>query len=85
MWTIFRPTKPAGLYTEVSLPIAEIVENCDTINSAKITFTRYNENAGDTRTPSYAVVVACASYRGNFFTGAVGSTLYVDDFKFTYR
>ena len=41
--------------------------------------------AGDTRKPSYAVVVACASYRGNFFTGAVGSTLYVDDFKFIYR
>ena len=40
---------------------------------------------GDTRKPAYAVVVACASYRGNFFTGAVGSTLYVDDFKFTYR
>ena len=40
---------------------------------------------GDTRKPAYAVVVACASYRGNFFTGAVGSTLYVDDFKFSYR
>lgn len=40
---------------------------------------------GDTRTPAYVVVVACASYRGDYFTGAVGSTLYVDGFSFTYR
>lgn len=43
----------------------------------------YNE--GDTRKPAYAIVVACASYHGNYFTGAVGSTMYVDDFQFTYR
>lgn len=40
---------------------------------------------GDTRKPAYVIVVGCASYRGNFFTGGVGSTLYVDDFQFTYR
>lgn len=43
----------------------------------------YNE--GDTRKPAYAIVIACASYHGNYFTGAVGSTMYVDDFQFTYR
>ena len=43
----------------------------------------YNE--GDTRKPAYVIVVACASYHGNYFTGAVGSTMYVDDFQFTYR
>lgn len=37
---------PAGLFTEVKLPICELVENCDTINSAKIVFTRYNEEGG---------------------------------------
>lgn len=37
---------PAGLFTEVQLPICELVENCDTINSAKIVFTRYNEETG---------------------------------------
>ena len=37
---------PAGLFTEIELPITDIVENCDTINSATITFTRYNETAG---------------------------------------
>ena len=37
---------PAGLFTEVKLPICELVENCDTINSAKMVFTRYNEESG---------------------------------------
>jgi hypothetical protein len=40
---------------------------------------------GDTRTPAYVIIVACASYRGDYFTGGVGSTLYVDGFSFTYR
>lgn len=56
---------PAGLYTEVTLPIAEIVENCDTINSARITFTRYNETAGYTREPHTALLMVrkCDMYR----------------------
>ena len=33
---------PAGIFTEVTLPIAEITENNDSINSAKIIFQRYN-------------------------------------------
>ena len=37
---------PAGLFTEVKLPVCELVENCDTINSAKMVFTRYNEEGG---------------------------------------
>lgn len=37
---------PAGLFTEVKMPICELVENCDTINSAKMVFTRYNEEGG---------------------------------------
>ena len=39
----------------------------------------------DSRTPAYAIIVASASYRGDYFTGAVGSTLYIDDFHFIYR
>lgn len=37
---------PAGLFTEVKMPICELVENCDTVNSAKMVFTRYNEEGG---------------------------------------
>lgn len=36
---------PAGIFTEVELPIAEIVEETDTLNLTKITFTRYNQKS----------------------------------------
>ena len=55
---------PAGLYTEVTLPILDIV-GPDTINSAKITFTRYNEAESDTRAPhpSLLMVRKCDMYK----------------------
>lgn len=34
---------PAGIFTEVELPIVDIAEGTDTLNLARITFTRYNE------------------------------------------
>ena len=36
---------PAGVFTEVELPVNEIVENVDTLNLAKIVFTRYNQKS----------------------------------------
>lgn len=39
----------------------------------------------DDRKPDYVIVVACASLYGNFFTGGVGSQLYVDNFSFVYK
>ena len=36
-------------------------------------------------TPKYAVIVACASYKGDFFTGGTGSLMYVDEFSFIYE
>ena len=39
---------PAGIFTEVTLPIAEMTADGDSINSAKISFTRYNDMS-DTR------------------------------------
>ena len=55
---------PAGLYTEVTLPILDIV-GPDTINSAKMTFTRYNETGSDTRAPhpSLLMVRKCDMYK----------------------
>lgn len=38
-----------------------------------------------TRTPKYVVISACASKLGDYFTGGVGSVLYVDEFEFIYR
>lgn len=39
---------PAGIFTEVTLPIAKMTADGDSINSAKISFTRYNDMS-DTR------------------------------------
>lgn len=36
------------------------------------------------RTPKYAVISCTSSYLGDYFTGGVGSTLYVDEFSFEY-
>lgn len=36
------------------------------------------------RTPRYVVIVASSSALGDYFTGGNGSTLYIDEFKFTY-
>lgn len=37
-----------------------------------------------TRTPSYIVIVASSSKLGDYFTGGVGSTLYLDEFELVY-
>lgn len=38
-----------------------------------------------TRRPNYVVISACASYLGDYFTGGVGSTMFVDEFEFIYE
>ena len=35
-------------------------------------------------TPKYVVVIACASYKGDEFTGSLSSEMYVDQFEFVY-
>ncbi len=47
-------------------------------------FTLELEYRDKTRKPTYVVISACASYLGDYFTGAVGSTMYVDEFEFVY-
>jgi len=37
------------------------------------------------RIPKYVVITCCASYLGDYFTGGVGSLLYVDEFEFEYE
>ena len=48
---------PAGLFTEVSLPIIEAIKANNTINTAKIVFTRYNEEGGKNNAPSTLLMV----------------------------
>ncbi len=40
------------------------------------------ENLG--KTPTIIIISACASYLGDYFTGGVGSTLFVDEFSLEY-
>lgn len=47
-------------------------------------FTLELEYRDRTRTPKYVVIVAAASKYGDYFTGGVGSTLYLDEFSFVY-
>lgn len=58
---------PAGLFTEVTLPIREIIENCDTINSAEISFTRYNEDGGFSTTPHAKLLMVRKADMHRFF------------------
>lgn len=39
----------------------------------------------NTRKPKYVVISACASSLGDYFTGGIGSVLYIDEFEFIYR
>ena len=47
-------------------------------------FTLELEYRDRTRTPKYIVIVAAASKYGDYFTGGVDSTLYLDEFSFVY-
>lgn len=48
-------------------------------------FTLPLEYRDKTRKPKYLVIACAASYLGDYFTGGVGSTLYVDEFEFVYE
>ena len=43
----------------------------------------YNARA-NTQRPKYLVIVVSASKYGDYFSGAVGSVMYVDDFELIY-
>lgn len=44
----------------------------------------YNERANSTR-PTHLVITCAASKWGDYFSGSVGSTIYVDDFELIYE
>ncbi len=52
---------PAGIFTELTLPLDEIAENHinrgDTLNSVKLTITRYNESTNDTEGTAFKMGV----------------------------
>ena len=58
---------PAGLFTEVTLPVIEAMESNDTINSAKLKFTRYNQANTTTNKPHAALLMVRKSEMHKFF------------------
>lgn len=48
-------------------------------------FTLPLEYRDKTRRPKYVVIACAASYLGDYFTGGVGSLMYVDEFEFVYE
>jgi len=48
-------------------------------------FTLPLEYRDQNRKPKYVVVACAASYLGDYFTGGVGSTMYIDEFEFLYK
>ncbi len=79
------PGKPDLKTDPRVIAFAQIVSDQDTGGEYQEFELVLDYREGDDRTPIYAVIVASPSYRGDFFTGAVGSTMYVDGFSFTYR
>lgn len=58
---------PAGLFTEVTLPVIEAMESCDTINSAKLVFTRYNQTGDATSNAHQTLLMVKKSDMYKFF------------------
>lgn len=77
-----KPGKPDFKTDPRVIAHSEIISNVDT--GGYIEFELPLEYR-DSRTPAYAIIVASSSHRGDYFTGAVGSTLYVDGLSFEYR
>ena len=55
------------MFTEVSLPVIEAMESCDTINSAKLVFTRYNQANGATSNAHQTLLMVKKSDMYKFF------------------
>ena len=58
---------PAGLFTEVTLPVIDVMEKGDTINSAKISFTRYNQEESLSSTPHATLLMVRKKEMHRFF------------------
>lgn len=75
---------PAGLFTEIELPVIDILESNDTINSAKISFTRYNSTEGFIKEPHNTLLMVRKKDMHKFFLKnslADNNTSYLTSFN----
>ena len=63
----------------------EIVPDANTPGDGLIPFTIDIDYRSYDRIPTYIVIVASASYYGDFFTGSSSSTLWLDDLELVYE
>lgn len=63
----------------------EIIQRADTEGDDLIPFSIDIEYRATDRIPTYIVIVASASYYGDFFTGSTSSTLWLDDLELVYE
>ena len=58
----------------------------DSTNSKWVDFTLYAgyRKSNFRKAPTYIVTTACASYKGDYFTGGEGSVLLIDEFSYIY-
>ena len=85
----FRINTTAGKFVDVDndpgiIAYARLESDEDTGGKYR-EFTLPLEYRDKTRKPKYVVVACAASYLGDYFTGGVGSTMYVDEFEFVYE
>lgn len=68
------------------LAFREFVSDADTGGEYKEFFIHLDDEAwrDKTRKPKHILIVSCASRYGDYFTGAVGSVMYVDEFELVY-
>ena len=84
----FHINTTAGKFVDIAgdpAIIAHAVMETDIKTDGFVEFTMPLEYRDLERKPTYVVISACASYLGDYFTGGVGSTLYVDEFEFIYE
>ena len=63
----------------------EIIPDANTPGDGLIPFTINIDYRSYDRIPTYIVIVASASYYGDFFTGSSSSILWLDDLELVYE
>ncbi len=76
---LFSPDDPGVI------AYGELEDNVGTPNGDYVEFTIPLEYRDYNRKPTYVIVVACASKYADYFTGAIGSEMYIDEFEFIFE
>ncbi len=76
---LFSPDDPGVI------AYGELEDNVGTPNGDYVEFTIPLEYRDYNRKPTHVIVVACASKLADYFTGAIGSEMYIDEFEFIFE